>query len=107
MSVASFDVRFWKTERYAKKNGSTTYRVRWTVAGNRFGESLPNAKLAESFRASLVAAARQGEAFSTTTGLPLTMERGHAPPPITWFRHAMDFVDLKWDDVSPKHRKST
>jgi hypothetical protein len=29
------------------------------------------------------------------------------PAPLTWVEHAMEFVDAKWADAAPKHRKST
>jgi hypothetical protein len=50
----------------------TTYRVVWVVSGQRFGESFDTAALADSFRARLVSAARDGEAFDTETGLPVS-----------------------------------
>ena len=66
--MTSFDVRFWKIE--ARKGKGTTYRVRWVVAGRPFGESFLTMALAESFRAMLITAARNGEGFDTETGLP-------------------------------------
>jgi hypothetical protein len=51
----------------------TTYRVRWVVAGNRFGESFAIKQLAEAYRASLITAAGNGEGFDTETGLPVSI----------------------------------
>ncbi|NYI99575.1 integrase [Nocardioides thalensis] len=106
MSATSFDVRIWKTETYARKSGKG-YRVPWRVETKRFSRAFQTASLAESFRASLVTAARKGEAFIVESGVPLSMASQTAGPPLTWFEHAMDFMDAKWPDAAPKHRKST
>jgi len=69
----SYDVRIYAIE--TRKGRTTGYRVRWTVAGKRFGETFAGKGLAESYRAALITAARRGEAFSTDTGLPGSLER--------------------------------
>lgn len=104
MSGGSFDVRVWATEKRKGTRG-TSYRVRWTVAGNRFGESFATAKLADSFRSTLLKAARHGEVFDTSTGLPLSL--GTPRTERTWLQVAREFMDEKWPDASPRHRKST
>ena len=53
-----FDFQPWKIEtRKGRKP-----RVRWAVAGHKFGESFTTKGLAESFRAYLITTARNGEA---------------------------------------------
>ena len=44
-----------------------------------------------------------GEPFDERSGLPAAL----APTtvPVTWYRHACAFVDLKWPHASPRHRK--
>ena len=64
--VTSFDVRFWKIE--TRKGRRTPYRVRWVVAGQQFSDSFLTMALAESYRAKLITAARNGEGFDTETG---------------------------------------
>ena len=55
--MSSYDVRFWKIE--VRKDRRTPYRVRWTVAGQQFGDSFLTMALAESFRSQLISAARK------------------------------------------------
>ena len=100
--MSSFDVRFWKIE--ARKGKGTTYRVRWIVAGRPFGESFLTMALAESFRAKLITAARNGEGFDTETGLPDSMMRKLRD--VSFFDHAMEFTASAWPSVSAKSRGS-
>jgi hypothetical protein len=99
----SHKVRIWSTERYEGKR-KTTYRVRWVVAGRKFGESFETSALADSFRSRLVSAARDGEAFDTDCGLPVSTLRASAR--MTWFEFACSYADMKWPDSSPKYRQS-
>jgi integrase len=101
---ASYDVRVWATEK-RKGTRSTSYRVRWTVSGTRFGDSFSTAKLADSFRATLLKAAREGEAFDRTTGMPRSLTAASVAR--TWVQVAREFIDSRWADASPRHRKST
>ena len=71
--TTSFDFHPWKIE--TRKERKTPYRVRWVVAGRQFSDSFLTMALAESFRASLITAARKGEGFDTESGLPESMER--------------------------------
>jgi integrase len=100
--VTSFDVRFWKIE--TRKGKGTTYRVRWVVAGRPFGESFLTTALAESFRAKLITAARNGEGFDTETGLPDSMMRKLRD--VSFLGHAMEFTASAWPSVSAKSRGS-
>lgn len=100
----SHDVRIWAIEPIARKRG-TTYRVRWVVAGERFGETFGTFALADSHRSKLVTASREGEAFDVETGLPASMRRDEVEVK-SWFEFACEYADMKWDDSSPKYRKS-
>ena len=71
--TTSFDFRPWKIE--TRKGRKASYRVRWAVARRNFSKSFLTMALAESFRASLITAARKGEGFDTESGLPESMER--------------------------------
>jgi integrase len=105
MSDTTYDVRVWSVEK-RKRAKATTYRLRWVVSGEVHSEHFPTAKLADSFRASLVKATREGEPFDRTSGLPTS-----AVPATrvgrTWVQVAREFVDTKWEDASPRHRRST
>lgn len=101
--ATTFDVRFWKIEKYegARK---TTYYVRWVVAGTQVKKPFDTSALADSFRSKLLSAAREGVAFDVESGLPLTMLPKKASKP--WFDFACSYVDMKWPDASPGHRRA-
>jgi integrase len=103
MNDLTYDVRIWSLRVYAGKNGKT-YSVRWRVAERTLQQTFSTRKLADSFRAQLTTAARQGVAFDVPTGLPAPLAR--AVGSVSWYQHAMDFVDMKWSRASPRHRRS-
>jgi hypothetical protein len=100
----SYDVVFHETEVRPRKKGSS-YRVRWVVAKQRKEKTFRNVKLADSFRSEIVAAARKGEPFVIESGLPLSMMPRKVGP--TWLDFAMSFVDVRWSEMSPNHRRGT
>ena len=100
--MISFKVTIYSIE--TRKGRKTTYRVRWVVAGNRFGESFAIKQLAEAYRASLITAAGNGEGFDTETGLPVSMERKRRD--ISFYEHAMEFTAAAWPAVAAKTRVS-
>ncbi|WP_018088326.1 tyrosine-type recombinase/integrase [Streptomyces sp. FxanaC1] len=104
MTNRSFKVRFRKTEVYKGKRG-TTYTVRWLVNGRRHGEAFKTAASADSFRATLLVAANNGEPFDQDTGRPAS----HATPAaeVTWYEFALRYVDMKWSRISANNRIST
>jgi hypothetical protein len=59
----TFDVRVWKLQAYKGKR-STTYTVRWSVAGREHRKTYSTQGLADAFRSELVSATRRGEAFN-------------------------------------------
>jgi integrase len=104
-SDLSYDVRIWNVEVRAGAR-RTTYRVRWLVAGTRFVEPFSTMKLADSFRAGLLQAASRGESFDRRTGRPHS-EAVASRAERRWVDVAREFIDDRWDDFSPRHRKST
>jgi integrase len=52
-----------------------------------------------------MSAARNGEAFDIAKGLPVAMLRTVAPE-APWFKFACEYVDMKWPDASPGHRRN-
>ncbi|WP_214110687.1 tyrosine-type recombinase/integrase [Acrocarpospora catenulata] len=100
--MKTYNVRFWKISK--KKTGAAPYLVRWVVDGTVFPRHFTTAALADSFRSELVQAARRGEAFDTDTGLPESMTR--AKTGMTWYQHACEYVNDRWDKVSGKQRIS-
>jgi integrase len=105
----TYDVRLWNIREHKGKDRKTgkprsTFRVRWTVDGQEFGESFQTRPLAESYRSRLVSAQREGIAFDTTSGLPEPMARQLNSR--TWYQHAVEFVDVKWPHSAASHRRS-
>lgn len=83
-----------------------SYTVRWAVEGKHPAprETFTSKAAAESFRAKLLVAHRDGIAFDVETGMPLTMLRQVSRR--TWLEHATAYVDMKWPRVSAKHRQN-
>ena len=107
--MSTYDVKIWGIQEHKGKDRKTgkprsTYRLRWVVAGRVFGDRFQTKGLAESFRAKLVTAQREGVAFDEPTGLPEPMARELNTR--SWYEHAVAFVDMKWPRASAKHRKS-
>ncbi|MFC3449832.1 tyrosine-type recombinase/integrase [Amycolatopsis speibonae] len=101
--ATTHDVRIWTLYKYEGKR-KTTHRARWVVGGEKFGESFDTFALADSFRSKLLTAAREGEAFDTESGLPVSMLR--ATEVKSWFAFACEYADMKWPESSPKYRAS-
>jgi integrase len=99
----TYDVRIYKTEVYRGAK-TTTYWVRWRVAGQNFKEPFKQRALADSFRSDLVSAARKGEAFVVATGRPVSMQRESRD--MTCYDLACSYVDLKWPRVAAMTRKT-
>jgi integrase len=99
----SYDVRIWAIR--VRKDRGKPYQVRWKV-----GNAPPSAKsfrtrgLADSFRSGLVQATRRGEGFDTETGLPKSELQSREA--ITWYEHALDYIDMKWPQAAGKSRVS-
>jgi integrase len=107
--MSTYDVRVWSIQERKGKDRKTgkargTYRLRWVVAGDVFSDSFQTKALAESFRAKLVTAQREGVAFDEVCGLPEPMARELNSR--SWYEHAVAFVDMKWPRSAAKHRKS-
>ena len=100
--MISFKVTIYAIE--ARQGRKTTYRVRWTVGGNRFGEKFAIKQLADAYRASLITAAGNGEGFDTETGLPVSMARKRRD--VSFYQHAVDFTAATWPAVAAKSRVS-
>ncbi|MBP2322397.1 integrase [Kibdelosporangium banguiense] len=107
--TSTYNVRVWSIQtRYkAQPDGSrkpTRYVVRWMVGRERFDESFKIRTQADGFRSTLMSAAKDGQPFDVTKGLPLAMLR--TTDTMSWFDFACAYVDLKWNDIAPKSRKS-
>jgi site-specific recombinase XerD len=102
MDDASYSVRVYKTGTY-KGTRVTTYWVRWKIDGKAWKEPFRNAAQADSFRSSLLTAARAGQAFSIVTGRPYSWKREE--PSMSWYALALDYAAAKWPYAAPNHRR--
>jgi integrase len=106
MNETTYNVRIYKTEVY-KGRKVTTYYVRWKVAGQGWREPFRQSAQADSFRSSLVTAAKKGEAFSVMTGRPVAWDRDKpGTPSISWYALTLDYTAAKWKYAAPNHRRS-
>lgn len=99
----TYDVKFWKTSVYAGQK-KTTYTVRWELEGKEWRKPFGTVALAESFRSGLMSAARKGEAFNLSTGLPVSHLSRAAG--VTWYDFAIQFVDQLWERTSANNRRN-
>ena len=98
----SYNVRVYKSKVYKGKT-VTTYYVRWKVGDREWKEPFRVAAQADSFRSSLLTAARSGEAFSLATGQPIAWQR--ADNDMSWYDFACSYSDMEWKSASAKYRK--
>ena len=94
----AFDVRIYTIRR--RKGRRRPFQVRWQAAGQirsdqTRSKSFPTRDLADSYRAELVRAARQGLEFDPATGEPL-LWAVPGPAATTWLEHAVAYTDMKW-----------
>ncbi len=109
MTDTTYDVHIFKTEKRMARKASgeqyvSGYRVRWRLNNEIFRETFKTAGLAESFRSELLSAARRGEAFRLTDGLPVSKSRKTKELP--WLTFARSYMDYKWDESAPGHRRN-
>lgn len=98
-----FDVRVYAIRRRTDRR--RPFEVRWHAAGRARSRSFITRRLADSYRAELVRAARQGVEFDPASGEPALW----GTPPAsntTWHQLAVGYVDMKWPHVAPHSRAS-
>ena len=88
-----------------RKGRRRPFEVRWQAAGRARSKSFLTRGLADSYRAELVRAARQGLEFDPATGEP-ALWAVPAPPVTTWLEHAAAYADMKWPHLAPHSRAS-
>jgi hypothetical protein len=81
------------------------FEVRWQAAGHSRSKSFTTRKLADSYRAELVRAARMGLEFDPLTGEPAEW---HIPEPVivTWCEEATAYAVMKWPCLAAHSRAS-
>lgn len=91
MTEWSYTVKIWAIR---KRDYRKPYQLRWKVGTRPHSESFLTLGLAESRRAQLITAAREGEPFDIASGLPKSLvikERD-----ISWYEHARRYIEMKW-----------
>ncbi|MFJ9431686.1 tyrosine-type recombinase/integrase [Streptomyces sp. NPDC101490] len=99
----SYNVRFWDIRE--RPDRRKPFMVRWTVDGREKSESFMTAGLAESRRARLVTAARDGEPFDLQTGLPASELRA-IKQRTTWYDLVHEYLDQRWDRTPGNTRRT-
>ncbi|WP_324612213.1 MULTISPECIES: hypothetical protein [Streptomyces] len=99
----SYNVRFWDIrERLDRRK---PFMVRWTVNGREKSESFMTVGLADSRRAKLMTAAREGGPFDERTGLPASELRA-IKQRTTWYDLAHEYLDQRWDRTPGNTRRT-
>lgn len=101
MTEWSYTVKFWTIR---KRDYRKPYQLRWFVGTSSHSESFLTSGLAKSFEAQLITAANAGEPFDMESGLPKSLvvkERD-----ITWYEHARNYIEMKWDDAPGSTRRT-
>jgi hypothetical protein len=99
--VSRFDVSVYAIRR--RRDRRRPFEVRWRAAGRARSRSFLTRALAESYRAELVRAARQGLEFDPATGEPV-LWAGPGPVTVTWYQHAVAYAAMKWPSVAAHSR---
>ena len=109
----TYDVRIYSVLKRPDSK-SNPYRIRWSVAGQRFYKAYRTAGLANGFRSKLLRAAAEGEAFDVELGLPVSMARTEREKAAaaageqasTFLQLVTEYADYKWPRLSANGRRS-
>lgn len=99
----TYDVRIWGV-RQRKDRGQSSAELRWRVGATPHSRTFSTKTLADSRRAELLTAVRNGEPFDEATGLPLRELRERND--VSWYQHARDYIEMKWP-TSPAKTRTT
>ncbi|MEU4092991.1 tyrosine-type recombinase/integrase [Streptomyces sp. NPDC026673] len=100
----TYNVKIWSIRIYRGKH-KTSYSVRWALEGREWRAPFDTRALADAFRSELVSATRRGEAFSVTTGRPVSHQSGANT--VSWYSFAVQFADAQWHRTAGNSRKNT
>lgn len=104
-TVLSNRVSFSKIDARTRASGTTSYRVRWTVAGRRHEMWASSYAEAEFLRARLLAAKADGELWQPSGGgLPKSLVGPDRN--VTLLDLATAVIDARWDGWSTGHRST-
>ena len=98
-----FDVSVYAIRR--RPGRRRPFEVRWRAAGRSKSKSFITRKLADSYRAELVRAARMGLDFDPLTGEPAAWNLPE-PAIVTWYEEATAYAVMKWPSLAAHSRAS-
>jgi integrase len=101
--VNGFDVSVYAIRR--RPGRRKPFEVRWQAAGRSRSKSFITRKLADSYRAELVHAARMGLDFDPLTGEPAAWNLPE-PVAVTWYQEATAYAVMKWPSLAARSRAS-
>jgi hypothetical protein len=101
--VNRFDVSVYAIRR--RPGRRRPFEVRWRAAGRSRSKSFITRKLADSYRAELVRAARMGLEFDPLTGEPAAWNLPE-PATVTWYQEATAYAVMKWPSLAAHSRAS-
>ncbi|WP_405087141.1 tyrosine-type recombinase/integrase [Microbispora sp. NBC_01389] len=100
----SYDVKFWDIRRNASSK-TPSYVTRWKVGPKEKSKTFRTKALAENFVSDLRQAAKRGEAFDLTTGLPESMAKPADTGP-TFFDFARSYMAARWVHSAARTRET-
>jgi hypothetical protein len=102
-TVNRFDVSVYAIRRRAGRR--RPFEVRWRAASRSRSKSFITRRLADSYRAELVRAARTGLEFDPLTGEPAAWSLPE-PATVTWYQEATAYAVTKWPSLAAHSRAS-
>jgi hypothetical protein len=99
----TFDIKIWAVRQRIDRN-QTSAELRWRVGSTPHSATFRTVTLADNRRAELLVAVQRGEAFDEASGLPVSELRRLKD--ISWYRHARDYIEMKWDDAPASTRRT-
>ena len=100
-TVNGFDVSVYAIRRRAGRR--RPFEVRWRAAGRSRSKSFITRRLADSYRAELVRAARTGLELDPLTGEPAAWSLPE-PSTVTWYQEATAYAVMKWPSLAAHSR---
>jgi hypothetical protein len=102
-SCTSVDVSVYAIRRRAGRR--RPFEVRWRAAGRSRSKSFITRRLADSYRAELVRAARMGPEFDSLTCEPAAWNLSETAT-VTWYQEATAYTVMKWPSSAAHSRAS-
>jgi integrase len=101
--VSRFDASVYAIRRRAGRR--RPFEVRWQAAGRNRSKSFITRRLADSYRAELVRAARVGLDFDPLTGEPAAWNLPDLAT-VTWYQEAIAYSTMNWPSLAAHSRAS-